>query len=84
MIFLTKYKLAMYYVRVDKDTKVIEHFKQVTVIWSDLPRLVDLVLKKRSLEDFNSLLIKIGIDEGGGFLKFCMSLFDINNLVSKK
>ena len=47
------------------------------------PRLVDLVLKKRSREDCNSLLIKIGIDESGGFLKFCMSIFDINNFVSK-
>ena len=54
MIFLTKYKLAMYYVRVDKDAKVIEHVKQVTVIWNYLPRSVDLVLKKSSLEDFNS------------------------------
>ena len=67
----------------DEDIKVREYFKQATVICNDLPRLVDLELKKRSLEDCNSLLIKIGIDGGGGFLKFCMSIFDINNLVSK-
>ena len=71
------------YVRVDKDANVIEHFKQTAVICNDLPRLVDLVLKKRSLEDCNSLLIKIGIDGGSGFLIFCMKIFDINNLVSK-
>ena len=76
-------KIQINYVRVDKDTKVREHFKNATVISNDLPRLVDLVLKKRSLEDCNSLLIKIGIDGGGGFLKFYMSVFDINNLVSK-
>ena len=77
MICLRKYKSG-----VDKDTKVREHFKQATVLCNDLPLLVDLVLKKRSLEDCNSLLIKIGIDAGGDFLTFCMSVFDINNLVS--
>ena len=76
MISLRKYKSG-----VDKDTKVREHFKQATVLCNDLPRLVDLVLKKRSLEDCNSLLIKIGIDGGGDFLTFCMSVFDISNLV---
>ena len=48
-----------------------------------LTRLVYLILKKRSLEDCNSLLFKIGIDVGGSFLKFCMSIFDINNLAFK-
>ena len=71
------------YVRADKDTKVREHFMQDTVICNDLPGLVDLVLKKRSLEDCKSLLIKTGIDGAGNFLKFCMSIFDINSLLSK-
>ena len=42
-----------------------------------------MVFKKRSLEDCNSLVIKIGIDGRSCFLKFCMSIFDIDNLVSK-
>ena len=67
----------------DKDTKVTENFEQATVVCNDIPRLVDLVLKKRSLENCHSPLIKISIDGGGGFLKFCMSIFDIDNLVSK-
>ena len=67
-------EIQISYVCIDKDTKVREHFKQATVICNHLPRLVDLVLKKRSLEDCNSPLIKIGLDEGGGFLKFCMSI----------
>ena len=37
----------------------------------------------RSLEDCNFLLIKIGIDRGDGFLKFCTSALDNDNLVSK-
>ena len=49
-------EIQISYVRVDNDTKVREHFKQATVICNNLPRLVDLVLKKRSLEDCNYLL----------------------------
>lgn len=75
-------EVKLSYVRVDKDTKVRENFEQATVVCNDISRLVDLVMKKRSLENCNSLLIKIGIDGGGGFLKFCMSIFDIDNLVS--
>lgn len=67
----------------DKDIKVRKHFRQITIIYNDLPRLVDLVLKKRSLEDCNFVLIKIRIDGGGSVLKFCMSIFGINNLLSK-
>ena len=48
-----------------------------------LTRLVYLILKKRSLEDCNSLLFKAGIDVGGSFLKFYMSIFDINNFAFK-
>ena len=68
---------------VDKNIKVREHCKQAAVICNNLRRLDDLVLNKRPLEDCNSLLIKIGIDSSGGFLKFCMPVCDINNVVSK-
>ena len=76
-------ELKISYLRLDKDTKVRENFEQATVVCNDIPRLVDLVLEKRSLENCHSPLIKISIDGGGGFLKFCMSIFDIDNLVSK-
>ena len=29
-----------------------------------------------------SLLVKVGIESGGGFLKICLSVFDMDNLVS--
>ena len=48
-----------------------------------LTRLVYLILNKSSLEDCNSLLFKTGIDVGGSFLEFYMSIFDINNLAFK-
>ena len=70
------------YTRIDKDTKVTEHFEQCTVVCNDLPKFIDLVLQKRSLEDCESLLIKVGIDGGGGFLKICLGVFDMDNLVS--
>ena len=37
--------------------------------------------KKRSLENSKSLLVKVGIDNGCGFLKICLSIFDMDNLV---
>ena len=75
-------ELKINYLRVDKDTKVIEHFEQSTVVYTDLCKFVDLVLQKRSLENSESLLVKVGIGGGGGLLKICLSVFDIDNLVS--
>ena len=74
--------LKISYLKVDKDTKVSENFEQCTVVCNDLPKFVDLVLQKRSLENSESLLVKVGIDGGGGFLKICLSVFDMDNLVS--
>ena len=59
-----------------------ERFEQSTVVCTDLCKFVDLVLQKRSLENSESLLVKVGIDGGGDFLKICLSVFDIDNLVS--
>ena len=75
-------EMKISYVRVDKDTKVRENFEQSTVVCNDLPKFVDLVLRKRSLENSEFLLVKVGIDGGGGFLKICLSIFDIDNPVS--
>ena len=59
-----------------------EHFEQSTIVCTDLCKFVDLVLQKTSLENSKSLLVKVGIDSGGGFLKICLSVFDMDNLVS--
>ena len=75
-------KQKINYIRVDKDTKVSENFEQSTIICSNLPNLVDLILKKRSRENSESLLIRVGMDGRGGFLNICMSIFDIDEPVS--
>ena len=62
--------------------KVGKHFKQSTSICTDLYKFVDLVLQKRSLKNGKSLLVKVGIDSGDGFLKIYLSVFDMDNLVS--
>ena len=59
-----------------------EHFKESTIVWTDLCNFFDLVLQKRLLENSKSLLVKVGIDNRGGFLKICLSVFDMDNLVS--
>ena len=75
-------ELRINYLKVDKDTKVSEHFEQSTIVCRDLCKFVDLVLQKRSLENNKSQLVKVGIDSGHGFLKICLSVFDMDNLVS--
>ena len=75
-------ELKINYLKLDKDTKVSKHFEQSTIVCTDLCKFVDLVLQKRSLENSKSLLVKVGNDIGGGFLKICPSVFDMDNLVS--
>lgn len=49
------------------------------VICKDLKRLIDFVTEKRDLREVH---IKFGIDGGGGFLKFCMLVQLINNILN--
>ena len=67
------------YMRDNKETKLSENFEQPTVLCKKLPELIDAILLKRQKEHKDSVLIRIGIDGGGGFLKICMSIFDMNN-----
>ena len=66
------------YRRENKETKVSENFEQSTVMCNNVPDFIDVILRERLLEDKDSVLIRIGIDGGGGFLKICLSIFDIN------
>ena len=65
-------ELKTNYLKVDKDMKVTEHFEQSTIVCTDICKFVDLVLQKKSLENNKSLLVKLGIDTGCGFLKICL------------
>ena len=62
----------------DKDSKLIERHEQPTVVCTDLPGLISKIIETREIEE-NKSLIKISIDGGGGFLKVCLSIFDIDN-----
>ena len=67
------------YRREDKDTKIAKNIEQSTIVCSDLPALIEHNLQKRQREEGEPLLIKISIDGSGGFLKVCLSIFDIND-----
>ena len=41
--------------------------------------LIDKIVTHRKL-DLDDVLIRVSLDGGGGFLKICLSVFDINNL----
>ena len=75
--YFEAYKII--YRRENKETKVSENFEQSTVMCNNVPDFIDVILRERLLEDKDSVLIRIGIDGGGGFLKICLSIFDIND-----
>ena len=66
----------MLFLEEDKTKKTSRKFFEQTVIVSDLKGLIDNVLEKRGLERENAL-IRIGLDGGGGFMKICSSIFDV-------
>ena len=66
----------------EKDTKIVKNTAFPTIVCSDLPGLIEKVLEKRQRVR-DSVLIKISIDGGGGFLKVCASVFDINDPIPK-
>ena len=62
----------------EKETKITKNMEFPTIVCSDLPGLIDMVLEKRERER-DSVLIKISVDGGGGFLKICASIFEIDD-----
>ena len=66
----------------DKEKKVSKNIETPTVVCSNLPGLIEKVLHERQREK-ESVLIKISIDGGGGFLKICTSVFNINDPTPK-
>ena len=62
----------------NKESKVSEIVYRPTVVCKDISTLLDKVIQKRKKIESDSLLLKISIDGGGGFLKICVSLFDID------
>ena len=70
------------YRREDKDTKIAKNVELPIIVYSQLPALIETILQKQQ-RDRQSVWIKLSIDGGGGFLKFSLSIFGINDPCSK-
>ena len=69
--------------REDKELKKVVNDKEHAIIANDICGLIDKVFEVRGLDEENSLL-RIGLDGGGGFLKVCMSAFDLRGSFSNE
>ena len=56
-------------------------FREYAVVTNDIKSLIDYVIRERRLER-DRTLIRMGLDGGGGFMKVCMSIFDLGNPLS--
>ena len=72
----------MVFIEEDKKTKTERSFKEHAVVTKNISGLIDKVLVEREL-DTDDALIRVGLDGGGGFLKVCMSIFDLLSSQSK-
>ena len=57
--------------------KLIEQSEQCTVVCNNILLFIDSVIEVRKLDVTNTLM-RIGMDGGGGVLKICLSIFDLN------
>ena len=60
----------------DKETKLERNFERETIMCNNITEFVEAVLRMRDREWGDSLLLRVGIDGGGGFFKVCLSVFD--------
>ena len=70
------------FIEEDKKKNVTRNFSEYAIVTTDITGLIDKVLLERQL-DKKDALIRIGLDGGGGFLKVCLSIFNLDNAVSK-
>ena len=71
------------FTKLDKETKQKINYKDYAVLCKDVNGLIDYIMAERELHDDNTL-IRIGLDGGRGFMKICLSVFDINNSTESK
>ena len=62
--------------------KYSELFDQHVVTTNDISKLIEKIILHRSLNEEN-VFVRVGLDGGGGFLKVCLSLFDLTASPSK-
>ena len=63
---------------VNEATKSKENFEQHITVCSDLNGLLNKIIDERQINEEN-MLVRIGMDGGGGFLKVCLSAFEFEN-----
>ena len=75
----------------NNETKVDENVERYSVLCNDVSGFIDLILEKRDREWGENILLRIGLDGGGGFFKIMLSVFDkddpypnVNTALSKK
>ena len=59
----------------------LRNFQQHVVVSNDLNKLIDDIIRERNLSE-KDVLVRIGIDEGGGFLKICLPVFQLKRYTS--
>ena len=62
---------------VSKKEKIDYNFEEHVVVCKDINELMDLIIEERKLKD-DEILVRIGMDGGGGFMKFVVSIFELN------
>ena len=79
---MLEYEMMLFF---EEDNKVKQlparKFSQHSVFTKDITKLTDEIIARRSL-NHDDVFIRVGLDGGGGFLKICLSVFEINNLTS--
>ena len=65
----------------DKKKNTSRNFYECAIVTNDIKGLIDKILVERQL-DKDNVLIRIGLDGGGGFMKVCMSIFELESPVS--
>ena len=58
------------------ETKIDENVERHSVLCNDISGFIDSVLEKRGREWGDDILLRLGLDGGGGFFKIVLSVFD--------
>lgn len=65
------------FVNVQEASNTRENYERNFVVCNDLEALVQKIIEERSIRE-DDMLIRIGMDGGGGFMKICLSIFNLN------
>ena len=64
------------FIKTDKNNKITENLQEPVILCTDVNELIKKVIEERELDE-NDLLVRVGLDGGGGFVKVCLSLFNL-------